>query len=138
MLWLDVEADPLPVAVGVGVGCVERLGCGFRCGDGEAVGSIVLEAELGEGATLLDLGAWPPPERWCDAGGLDDGSGDGDGVQTSSIPSVGGASCVAGVSPIPHTQPSRSPSPMRADPAPVDAHVQPPDPSPCQYPQKSG
>ena len=105
-----VSAGPGPVVPGDGEGV--RLGAGdgvgFGLGSGSGVGPCV-------------------------------GSGDGDATaQTSSMPSAGGSRCVAPLSPVPQTHPSRSPSPTRKEPAPVDAHVQPPRPSPCQYPHYSG
>jgi hypothetical protein len=61
-----------------------------------------------------------------DAGGVEDGAGD---VQTSSIASCGGRAWVDPVSPEPHTQPSRSPSPTLVEAAPVEDQVHPAPPS---------
>jgi hypothetical protein len=62
-----------------------------------------------------------------DAGGVvEDGAGD---AQTSSITSCGGRAWVDPVSPEPHTQPSRSPSPTLVEAAPVEDHVHPAPPS---------
>ena len=43
---------------------------------------------------------------------------------------AGGAGCVAPEAPVPQLQPSRSPSPIDAEPAPVVAHNHPSSPLP--------
>jgi hypothetical protein len=83
------------------------------------------------------------PELGTAAAGVARGE-DGDAAgaaavtHTSAIVLGGGFGWVAPESPEPHTHPSLAPSPTRADAAPVEDHVQPPCPSPCQYPQYCG
>jgi hypothetical protein len=106
---------------------------------GSASDGVVFDVEGGS-VVCVPPGTF---DDWVGVGrgsGLDVGFGPGDAWvgQRSSAVRAGGRSCVAPESPVPQTQPSMSPSPIRAEPAPVDAHVHPPAPSPCQYPQYSG
>ena len=63
----------------------------------------------------------------------DDGDGDGeDTAQMSASRMFGGGPWELPESPVPQLQPSRSPSEIEADAAPVDAHDHPSSPLPCQ------
>jgi len=103
----------------------DGVGEGGRC-DARAAGpagALAGGAEAVERAAVGDAG-------WID--GVCVAAGEGGGGQTSVTVTDGGRAWVDPVSPDPHTHPSRSPSATLAVAAPVEDHVQPPCPSPCQ------
>ena len=92
--------------------------------DASGAGVVVLRLPEGSGARVGDAEGF--------GSRVGSGLGSVTGSHTSSIVSAGGFRWLEPLSPEPQTHPSMSPSPTRYEPAPVEAQVQPPRPSPCQ------
>jgi hypothetical protein len=141
--------DPAEVGAEVTVAVREPVAAGDReapdgCGEeGSPEGAAVGASMADDRGCAPGLGVGDAPVCWPDVGwlvgdGARDGVGStagvglGSGTHTSSIETPGGFACVLPVSPVPHTQPSSSPSPTVDEAAPIEDQVQAPEPSPLQ------
>lgn len=119
------------------VSAVETVGSALGVGEGSRSRWRSARAlGLGDGAD----GAAPGERAGgaSDRVGLGEGAGEASARQTCSNRVAGGRGWLSPSSPSPHDQPSTSPASTSVLPAPTLDHVQPPCPSPRQYPQKRG